>query len=52
MADRSVRQVYDSSSSNMFGRQRKKRHRLRENASARTRFDTALESSWLPPESM
>ena len=51
-ADRSALQVFDSNSSNMFKQRPKRRHRSRKNASAHIRFDTALESSWLPRASM
>src|ERR1017187_10433931 len=52
MADRSALQVYDSNSSNMYRQQPKRHHHSRTNASAHIRFDTALESSWLPRASM
>src|ERR1700686_1887217 len=52
MVDRSALQVFDSNSSNMFKQRPKRPHRLRKNASAHIRFDTALESSWLPQGSM
>src|SRR5438128_9870250 len=52
MADRSALQVYGSNSSNMFRQQPKRHHRLRKTASDHIRFDTALESSWLPRASM
>src|SRR6266540_1457022 len=52
MGDRSALQVFDSNSSNMFKQQPKRRHRSRKNASDHIRFDTALESSWLPRASI
>src|SRR2546422_2567134 len=52
MVDRSALQVFDSNSSNMSKQRPKRRHHLRKSASAHIRFDTALESSWLPRASM
>jgi integrase/recombinase XerD len=52
MADRWALQGFDSNSSNMFKQRHKRPHHSRKNASAHIRFDTALESSWLPRASI
>src|SRR5258708_4019253 len=52
MADRWALQVFDSNSSNMFKQRHKRPHHSRKNALAHIRFDTALESSWLPRASI